>query len=603
MINTLPTAGDALARCWRRMGRPAKTGFFAALLMGLAVYLFALTHQLFLTGDALNNYTFNGDLSWMGRWMLKPLSALGTDSNMPSVNGLIMILAISLTAGVTVSLLQIESLPCAAVTGALLMCHPAAAATLQYLHNADGYMIAALLATLALWLTDRHRLGFLPGAVLLCLSMGAYQAYLALVVSLMLVRGVSLMAQGDTDDRQLVCLLLRYVLLAALGIGLYYGTTKVLAALGMQLSEYQSVGSMGQFTPAQLLLNFTGCYRDFKESITFLSFRPGYYVNGYLNYALFAAGWGMMWLYCLTADKKPGQSRLLRLLLLAVLTLLSPMLYCAIRMANPQYVHRLMTYSTVGMYLLVVMAWQLAERRWGRAATADAAGAADAAAGADAVAIAADAEAAEAAAQTVAEAVPAAEAVNAAVPAAEAADAAAIASAGAADPVAVPAADVQTDPAPALLPRLWGLVQRLFTWAAPAALAVCLTVWSVGSNLDFYRGYEDYRNLYAQCSSYLTLAEQTPGYQKHMPVYVVGQPGEDSPLSRTRPGLNEIKSYYGFMVHVLKVQMPYGIANQIDEAALERADTDAFRQMPVYPLPGCATVIDGAMVIKLGEVN
>ena len=69
-------------------------------------------------------------------------------------------------------------------------------------------------------------------------------------------------------------------------------------------------------------------------------------------YALFAAGWGMMWLYCLTAPKKPGQSRLLRLSLLAALTLLSPMLYCAIRMANPQYVHRLMTYSTVGMYLL-----------------------------------------------------------------------------------------------------------------------------------------------------------------------------------------------------------------------------------------------------------
>lgn len=580
MINTLPTAGDALARCWRRIGRPAKTGFFAALLMGLAVYLFALTHRLFLTGDALNNYTFNGDLSWMGRWMLKPLSALGTDSNMPAVNGLIMILAISLTAGVTVSLLQIESLFCAAVTGALLMCHPAASATLQYLHNADGYMLAALLATLALWLTDRHRLGFLPGAVLLCLSMGAYQAYLALAVSLMLVRGVSLMAQGDADDSQLLCLLLRYVLLAVLGIGLYYGTTKLLAALGMQLSEYQSVGSMGQFTLAQLLLNFTGCYRDFKESITFLSFRPGYYVNGYLNYALFAAGWGMMWLYCLTAGKKPGQSRFLRLLLLAALTLLSPMLYCAIRMANPQYVHRLMTYSTVGMYLLVVMAWQLAERRWGRAATA---GAADAAAGADAAAITADAEAAEAAAEAADTAV---QAVNAA---------------------AIASAEAQTDPipaaSPALLPRLWGLVQRLFTWAAPAALAVCLTVWSVGSNLDFYRGYEDYQNLYAQCSSYLAMAEQTPGYRKHMPVYVVGQPGEDSPLSRTRPGLNEIKSYYGFMVHVLKVQMPYGIANQIDEAALERADTDAFRQMPVYPLPGCAMVIDGAMVIKLGEVN
>jgi len=45
---------------------------------------------------------------------------------------------------------------------------------------------------------------------------------------------------------------------------------------------------MGQFTAKEFLQNFLGCFADFKQSITFLSFRPDYYVNGYPNY-LFAA--------------------------------------------------------------------------------------------------------------------------------------------------------------------------------------------------------------------------------------------------------------------------------------------------------------------------
>lgn len=533
-MRTLPTAGEAGARLLRRIGRPAKTAALSAFLTGLLVYLFALTHQVFCTGDALNNYVFNGDLSWMGRWSSRWLSMPGTDYNMPQVNGLIMLAALALTAGLTASLLQVRTTLGALLVGAVMVCHPAAGATLQYLHNADGYMLAALLAVLALWLTDRHKLGFLLGAVLLCLSMGTYQAYLALVVALMAVRGAALLAEGREEDRALLGRILRYGLLAALGIALYYGVTKGLAAMGMQLSDYQSVGSMGQFTAAQLAENFLGCFRDFKESITFLSFRPGYYVNGYLNYALFAAGWGMIWFFTLRNGFRKGFSGWLRLSLLLVLTLLSPMLFCAIRMANPQYVHKLMTYSTVAVYLLAIVCCEQAEATLRPA------------------------------------------------------------------PGCSPE---QQGPAMALPAVLSQWLRRLYTWFAPAALAVCLLVWSVGSNLDFYRGHEDYQNLYAQCSAYLSLAEQTEGYEKHMPIYVVGQPDEESALSRQQPGLHEIKSYYAFMVHVLKVQMPLGAANQIDEAALALCSTEAFAAMPAYPLSGCAMVIDDAMVIKLGAVE
>ncbi len=530
----MPTFTNTAETAWKRLSRPVKLAFFAALGTGLVVYLFALTNRIFCTGDALNNVLFDGNLSWMGRWSCQLLSSLGTDESIPLVNGMLMITAMAVMAAVVVSLLEIRSEVLALLAAGVVMCHPSAGATLKYLHNADGYMIAALLAVIALWLTDRHGWGFLPGGALLCLSMGTYQAYLALIVSLMLVRGASLLGKGELDDRALLVRILRYGLLLAVGAGGYLGVSRLLETMGVQLSDYQSVSTMGQFTLQELWQNFLGCYGDFRREIMMLSNRPGYYVNGYVNYFLFAAGWGCMWLVTLLGGGF-GRSLPVRLLLLAGLTALSPALYCCIRMSNPGVIHSLMVYSTVGMHLMVIAGLELAGDR-----LAHPAGAED-------------------------------------------------------------SAESQKEK-PGIFQKLAKLALWLYSWAAPVCVAVCILVWSVGSNLDYYRGHEDYENLYAQCSTYLMLAEQTEGYQKNMPIYVVGQPDEDSPLSRSRPGLYEPQSYYMFMVNILQVQMPHGIVNQLGEEAHRLAQTDAFAAMPSYPLPGCTGVVDGAVVVKLGPM-
>lgn len=513
---------------WKRLSRPVKLSFFAAFATGLVVYLFILTNRMFCVGDALNNVNYDGNLTWMGRWSCKLLSSLGTDMAMPLVNGLLMILFLSAAAAVMVSLLEIRSDLLAVLAAGVIMCHPSAGATMKYLPYADGFILAALLAVTALWLTDRFAWGFLPGAALLCLSMGTYQAYLALIVSLMLVRGVSLLAKGELNDRALLLRMLRYGLLLALGVGAYFGVTRLLESIGVKLSDYQSVSSMGRFTLEELRQNFVGCYGDFRQNIMMLSSRPGYYVNGYINYFLFAAGLGCMWLLTLFGGFGKGRSPWLRLALLAALTVLSPVFYCCIRLSNPGVLHSLMVYSTVGMHLMVIAGLQLV-----------------------------------------------------------------------CDRAAVPA-DEETK---GVLRRLSDLALWLFGWAAPVLVAVCVFVWSVGSNVDYYRGHEDYENLYAQCSAYLTLAEQTPGYERNMPIYVVGQPDEESAMSRSRPGLYETQSYYMFMVNILKVQMPYSIVNQLGEDAIRLAGTDAFAAMPSYPQPGCTQVVDGAMVVKLGPLG
>lgn len=522
MLDEQALCPNALLRLYKRTPRAARLAFVSAFLGGVLVYLFALTNLTLSTGDALTNVVFNGNLIWLGRWSSAWLSGLGTDLSMPLVNGLLMISAISLLAAFVVSFLHIKSSLCAVLCGLTLICFPSVGATLGYLHNADGYMIAAMLAVLSLLLMDNLRWGIVPAVPLLALAVGTYQANASLVIALMFVRAVQLILEGELQNKALLLRALRYFAYIALSLGLYYVLVGVFTrASGIALSDYQSVSDMGRFSLGTLWANLLGCYKDFKGSITFLSYRNDYYVSGYANYLYAAICAGLTGLvYALGRNKT-----VLKGVVLAALMLLSPMLLCSIRLFNPATVYSLMVYSVSCMYLLGLM---LMER--------------------------------------------------------------------------LPATLAQLEGCRLrpLAKKAMRLISVGASWALTACLTVCLFVWSVGTNVDFYRGKMDYESMYSQCSSYLTLAEAAEGYQPDMPIYVIGEIG-GSNASRGAVALQMPKYFYAFMHYYLDVRMPYGIANSIDDEALRIRGTDAFAAMPVYPLEGCARVIDGAMVVKLSD--
>ena len=94
----MKTGIETMEGAWKRLSRPVKLSFFAALGTGLVVYLFILTNRMFCAGDALNNVVYDGNLTWMGRWSCQLLSSLGTDLSIPLVNGMLMITAMAAVA-------------------------------------------------------------------------------------------------------------------------------------------------------------------------------------------------------------------------------------------------------------------------------------------------------------------------------------------------------------------------------------------------------------------------------------------------------------------------------------------------------------------------
>ena len=342
-------AQTVLPRLFRRIPRTAKVAFATSFIAGFLTYLFALTNPLIAVDDALTNVISMSNQVALGRWSSAWMGALSTWLEMPLVNGIIMLLAVAFLSAIVVTYLDIRSSFLAAAVALVMTCYPAVGQTLKFTFLASGYMIAAMLCVLGLYLLDRYRFGWIAGVPLIALGLGTYQAYISLVIALMFVRGVQLLLDPETQRKALLIKALRYVLTVVAALALYYALTGFFSKYyGLPLLSYQSVDSMGKMSLATVAKNFLRSYGDFKREITYLSLRPYFYVSGYPNYLIICMTLGLIGVNWISLQKKNA----FETLWLAALLLLAPFLLCSIRIFNPEKIYSLMTYSVAGLYLL-----------------------------------------------------------------------------------------------------------------------------------------------------------------------------------------------------------------------------------------------------------
>ena len=122
--------------------------------------------------------------------------------------------------------------------------------------------------------------------------------------------------------------------------------------------------------------------------------------------------------------------------------------------------------------------------------------------------------------------------------------------------------------------RAAGRVLAAASWAMLACLVVCVYSWSMDANVKFHKAKLDYENMYAQCATFLALAEANEEYVQGMPVLVIGDSSYAS--GRGQPAMHETKMYYTFMKYCLNVDMPFGTANEIRDQARMIEDTEDF---------------------------
>lgn len=179
---------DQQARAvWQRIQTPQKAAFFSCLITGYLVHLYAFTN-IIPNSDGLDRVYDTQQMTISGRWFLHYASVLNDYTQMPAAIGLLSLLFLSAAAVLVVQLLSLKSSVLAGFAGAIMAAFPCTGYMFLYLFTASAYSIAIFLAVLSVWLAARKgNGGWLLGVLCLACSMGIYQAYVTVAISLSLL--------------------------------------------------------------------------------------------------------------------------------------------------------------------------------------------------------------------------------------------------------------------------------------------------------------------------------------------------------------------------------------------------------------------------------
>ncbi|WP_033542707.1 glucosyltransferase domain-containing protein [Planococcus sp. CAU13] len=229
----------------KKMRSEWKIAFFAAFLIGLLTHLYIFT-QYTPNHDGLINI-YNSQLKFKsGRFFLGPFSGISSLFDLPWVIGLLSTLYLSLLAVVVTELLGLKKKISIWLTAGLIVTFPTITSTFSYMFTADGYMFGFLLAGLALLVTQKYKWGFLPGSIILFVSVGIYQANLPLTLTLAALVIIQSLLFGKDSIRHTLIKSSAYVAMVAIGMIFYAILFKAYQGIfGGEISDYQGLNDIG----------------------------------------------------------------------------------------------------------------------------------------------------------------------------------------------------------------------------------------------------------------------------------------------------------------------------------------------------------------------
>lgn len=260
---TSPTM--AMQKLYGKIKKEWKLAFCATVVTALAIHMPVLLSDI-PNHDGLDSMYFDQNMITSGRWFLMVACGFSSFYTIPWIIGLLGICFLGAASAALMEILEVEKPWAIVLCSGLLAAFPALASTFAYVFTLDGYMLALLLAVLAVLFTKKYKRGFLAGGVCLAFSLGIYQAYLpfAMILSLFAILMLA-MEEGKAADK--VKRGARYLYMGVIGVALYYVILQALLKIqGKELAGYQGIDGMASASDTGGLLPvLAGMYRDFLQ--------------------------------------------------------------------------------------------------------------------------------------------------------------------------------------------------------------------------------------------------------------------------------------------------------------------------------------------------
>lgn len=241
--------GNGIIIRYRKLENNYKYAFFSTFIIGLLAHLYMFSNKF-----PNHDYPYNiyGDqFGWplmLGRWFLEPATAVSSHFFLPWVIGLLSVLYVAVAAAFIIGILEIRNIIPIILCGGLLITYPAFADTVGFMFTADGYMMALLLSSAAVWIWQKKTgiCSYILFVFLLGLATGIYQAYLSFAIYLILIRIILDILEQKYTNRELIRKILKAITCGGMAVAFYYCMQLiVMRVTGSSFANYMGISDAG----------------------------------------------------------------------------------------------------------------------------------------------------------------------------------------------------------------------------------------------------------------------------------------------------------------------------------------------------------------------
>lgn len=207
-----------------------------------------------------------------GRWGLEILEKLNkylfTIYNLEYLNSLLALIILSITIYYIIKIFDLKNPIFVALFTMIFHVFPTTTSTLLYSFTVVPYFIGLFLSVYAVYLIEKYKNGWTLGILLLIFSMGIYQSYITVTISLFGIILLMKSITGEYDLKQTIRRTLLYLSIFIITIISYILISKLFIILyNTSFTSYKGIDSMGKIDIKQLPYLFVKIYKDLIKMI------------------------------------------------------------------------------------------------------------------------------------------------------------------------------------------------------------------------------------------------------------------------------------------------------------------------------------------------
>lgn len=218
--------------------------FVSCFLAGFIIHIFAFTN-IIPNSDGLSRVHDAQQMTVSGRWFLHYASMFNGYVQLPAVIGFFSVLFMSLSAVLTVDILNIKKISSAVLCGIFMISFPSVAYTYLYMFTASAYFFGIFLAVLSVWIIKNFKFGFLISPIILACAIGTYQAYFSVAVSLSLIYVIIYSLSSNNDIKEIFKTGFKFIFSLILSLIIYFVILQVFLSIkDLSLISYKGADTM-----------------------------------------------------------------------------------------------------------------------------------------------------------------------------------------------------------------------------------------------------------------------------------------------------------------------------------------------------------------------